>query len=46
MPYRLNQNLVENGLQPTGEFSKREDFYDGSSMRIQVDKSGRGKVVL
>ena len=36
----------EDRLTSTGRFVKREDIYDGSSMRVAVDpKTGEGKLV-
>ena len=42
--YRLETcwSLDEGELEPTGEFDSRETFYDGSSIRVQVDEAGRG----
>ena len=38
-------SLEEAELTSTGEFAERSDFYDGSSVRIQVDEHGRGRIV-
>jgi len=38
-------SFAEHELLATGEHAKREDFYDGSSVRVSVDKSGRGSIV-
>lgn len=35
-------DFVEDELEATGEFDKRESFYDGSSIRVRVDSKGRG----
>jgi hypothetical protein len=32
----------EDELSPTGRHAKREDFYDGSSIRVILDEQGRG----
>jgi len=37
--------FYESELEATGVVYKREDFYDGTSVRIGVDKRGRGYVV-
>jgi len=37
--------FFEHELLPTGECAKKEDFYEGSSVRIAVDSEGRGSVV-
>jgi hypothetical protein len=37
--------LFEHELLPTGEQARREDFYDGCSLRVRVDEHGRGKIV-
>lgn len=37
-------SLFENELESTGQWAKREDFYDGSSVRVCVDERGRGNV--
>jgi len=37
--------FFEHELEPTGEHAKREDFYDGTSMRVRVDEHGRGTIV-
>ena len=33
--------IEEQYLEPTGKFMKREDFYDGSTAKVVVDKKGR-----
>lgn len=38
-------HLFENELLPLGEFAKREDFYNGSSIHVIVDRTGKGEVV-
>ncbi len=35
----------EGELEPTGKWFSREDFYDGSSVRVRVDEKGRGSIV-
>jgi hypothetical protein len=35
----------EGELAATGEFDRRETFYDGSRIRVKVDKDGRGRIV-
>ena len=35
-------DINEHYLQPTGQFMKREDFYDGSTAKVVVDDKGRG----
>jgi hypothetical protein len=37
--------FLEHELLPTGEQAKMEDFYDGSSVRVAVDKEGRGHFI-
>ena len=37
--------FFEHELSPTGEQARREDFYDGSSVRVKVDEHGRGSIV-
>jgi len=37
--------FFEHELSPTGEQASREDFYDGSSVRVRVDDEGRGNIV-
>jgi hypothetical protein len=37
--------FFEHELSPTGEKASREDFYDGSSVRVTVDEQGRGSIV-
>jgi hypothetical protein len=37
--------FFEHELSPTGESASREDFYDGSSVRVEVDEKGRGSIV-
>jgi Immunity protein 31 len=34
----------EDELLPTGLVRKREDYYDGSSVRVIVDEEGRGQI--
>ena len=43
--YRRTWALFEHELESTGQRAKREDYYDGSSVRIRVDERGRGTVV-
>ena len=38
-------DLAEGELEATGEFSRREEFYDGTSIRVRVDEQGRGWIV-
>jgi hypothetical protein len=35
----------EHELSPTGEHADRADFYDGTSVRVRVDETGRGSRV-
>ena len=37
-------HFLESELASTGEFDNREKFYDGSSIRVRVDKEGRGSI--
>lgn len=37
--------FFEHELVATGTFARREDFYDGTSVRIKVGKDGQGRVV-
>jgi hypothetical protein len=37
--------FFEHELSPTGEQASREEFYDGSSVRVKVDEEGRGSIV-
>lgn len=37
--------MSEANIRSTGRVRKREDFYDGSSIRIAVDENGRGTIV-
>jgi hypothetical protein len=37
--------FYENELESTGRKYRREDFYDGSSVRVRVDEEGRGSIV-
>ena len=42
----VSWHVMEGELKSTGEFMKREDFYDGSSIRVEVDpKTGEGRIV-
>ena len=36
--------FFEHELLPTGEHAQREDFFDNSSVRVLVDKDGRGTI--
>lgn len=36
--------FFESELMPTGQAAKREDFFDGSSIRVEVDPNGRGRL--
>ncbi len=36
--------FYEYEIQPTGRQFRREDFYDGSSVRVRVDENGRGNL--
>jgi hypothetical protein len=36
--------FYEGELEATGRRFTREDFYDGSSVRVTVDKNGRGSI--
>ena len=38
-------DLAEGELEATGVFSRREEFYDGTSIRVRVDEQGRGWIV-
>ena len=38
-------SLTEDELEETGEFSRREEFYDDTSIRVRVDQHGRGWIV-
>jgi len=39
-------HVPEQSLERTGRFSKREEFYDGSSIRVSVDpETGEGRIV-
>lgn len=38
-------SFFESELAPTGEYSDRGEFYDGTSLRVRVDEKGRGTVV-
>lgn len=35
-------NLDEDDLEAADECARREDFYDGTSIHVQVDEEGRG----
>lgn len=37
-------SLSEKHLVSTGEFAERQEFYDGSSMKVRVDERGRGHI--
>jgi len=37
--------FFERELEPTGRRFRREDFYDGSSIRVRVDEKGHGHIV-
>jgi len=37
--------FYEHELEPTGEYARREDFFDGTSVRVRVDERGRGTIV-
>jgi hypothetical protein len=46
--YNLDEcwDLPEECLESMGEFTSREEFYDGTSIHVKVDtKTGEGKVV-
>jgi Immunity protein 31 len=50
--YAINLHSEEQGwcffeteLEPTGNKFRREDFYDGTSIRVQVDERGKGRIV-
>ena len=34
----------EHELEPTGEYARREDFFDGTLVKVRVDKQGRGTI--
>ena len=34
----------EHELSPTGEYDKRETFYDGTSISVRVDEQGKGNL--
>ena len=36
--------FFEYELSPTGEQASRDDFYDGSSVRVSVDDEGKGRI--
>lgn len=36
--------FAEEDLAATGEFTERQEFYDGSSLRVFVDEHGRGRL--
>jgi hypothetical protein len=36
-----SSSFDEDELSPTGRHAKREDFYDGSSIRVILDEKGR-----
>jgi hypothetical protein len=38
-------SLLEDELESTGEYSSRDEFYDGTSLRVRVDEKGRGTAV-
>lgn len=38
-------NIAEDDLEATGEFDRRETFYDDSSIRVRVDELGQGWIV-
>ena len=38
-------DVSENELRPTGQFDKEETFHDGSSIRVAVDKKGKGRII-
>ena len=39
-------DVMESDLEATGKIMRREDFYDGSSIRIRVDpETGEGSIV-
>jgi hypothetical protein len=45
--YNLEEvwDLPQECLESTGEFTSREEFYDGSSIHVKVDaKTGEGKI--
>jgi hypothetical protein len=37
--------FFEHELLPTGEQASRDDFFDGSSVRVHVDEEGKGSIV-
>ena len=37
-------DFLERDLEATGEFGAAEDFYDGASVRVGVDRMGKGRV--
>lgn len=37
-------DLDEKLLESTGEMDKEDNFYDGSSIKVEIDKSGKGNI--
>lgn len=37
--------FYERELETVGEFARREDFYDGSAVRVRVDENQRGNLM-
>jgi hypothetical protein len=38
-------SMHEHEMESTGEFDKEETFYSGKSVRVRVDKHGRGTII-
>ena len=38
-------HVEEKSLRATGEFDERENFYDGSRLRVSVDEGGAGRIL-
>lgn len=36
--------LFEDELESTGQWAEREDYFDGSTVRVRVDERGRGSL--
>lgn len=45
--YKFNRawTVPEDELVATGEYDRRETFYDGDSIRVSVDEHGGGQIV-
>jgi hypothetical protein len=44
--YRMSDgwSLPEEELRATGEFDVRETYYDGTTIEVEVDRQGRGRL--